>query len=93
MSCFRKLTIKVTVSLLFHKCARAKVDELQVQGCEINQQIFILDIPMYDSLLVTSNDSLNDLAEEVLGHLLLEHALLGDEIKEVFAGLWVLHDN
>ena len=71
--------------------SRPEINQLQIQSLEIDQEIFILDIPMNDPLPMTSDDGLDDLLEELPGQLLLHDALLSDEVEEVFAGLRSLH--
>ncbi len=88
-----RLTVKIHVVSGFDVGARSKVDQLEVEGSEIHQEVLVFDVPMDDSLAMAGNDGLDDLAEEVPRQLLLKHALLRDVVKEVLAGLGPLHDN
>ena len=85
------LTVKVGVDAVLQIGAGPEVNELEVEGLEVDQEVLILDVPVDDSLPVASNDSLHHLAEKVPCHLLLKHALLSDEVKEVLAWGGLLH--
>ena len=86
------LTVKVGVDAVLQVGARAKVDELELQGPEVDQEVLVLDVAVDDPLPVAGDHGLDHLPEEVPRHLLLEHALLRDEVKEVLAGRRLLHD-
>ena len=45
--------------------------------------MFHLDVPVDDTLHLASQHSLDDLPEELPGQLLLQDALLSDEVKQV----------
>ena len=85
------LTVEVGVEAVPQVGARAKVDQLQVEGLEVHQQVLILDVPVDDATSVASNDGLHYLTEEVAGQLLFQHPLFSDVVEEVLAGLWPLH--
>ena len=87
------LTVKVGVDAVLQVGSRAKVDELELEGPEVDQEVLVLDVAVDDPLAVAGDHGLDHLPEEVPGHLLLEHPLLRDEVKEVLAGLRPLHDN
>ena len=87
------LTIKICVDAVLHVGAGSEVDQLQVQRPQVDEQVLVLDVPVDDSLAVAGDDGLDDLAEEVAGQLLLQLALLGDEIKQILARLRSLHDD
>ena len=89
----KTLTIKIPVWAVFDKCPRAKVNEFQVHCLEINQQVFVFQIPMYHPFAVTRNDGLHHLTEEVASQLFLQPPFLGDEVKKILAGFRPLHDN
>ena len=87
------LTVKVGVESVPQVGAGAEVDELELEGLEVDQQVLVLDVPVDDALPVAGDHRLDDLPEEVPRELLLEEALLGDEVEEVLAGLGPLHDD
>ena len=87
----RGLTVKVGVDSVLEVRAGSKVDELELVGLEVDQQVLVLDVPVDDPGRVARDDRLDDLAEEVAREPLLEHALLSDEVKEVLAGRGLLH--
>lgn len=86
------LTVKVRVDTVFQVGTRSKVDQLQVQCPHVNQKVFVFDVAMDDSLVVAGNHGLNDLAEKVPGQLLLQLSVFRDEVEQVLAGRWFLHD-
>ena len=86
------LTVKVGVDSLLHEGTRAEVDQLEIKGAQVHQEVLVLDVSMDDSLAVASDDGLDNLAEEVPRQLLFEHPLLGDEVEEVLAWSGLLHD-
>ena len=86
------LTVKVGVDAVLQVGSRAKVDELELEGPEVDQEVLVLDVAVDDPLAVAGDHGLDHLPEEVPGHLLLEHPLLGDEVKEVLARGGLLHD-
>ena len=45
--------------------------------------MFHLDVPVDDTLHLASQHSLDDLPEELPGQLLLQDALLSDEVEQV----------
>jgi len=87
-----RLTIKVCVVSCLGVSSGAKVDEFQLEGLQVDQQVLILDIPMDHSLALASHDRLHHLPEEVPCKLLLQTPLLRDEIEEILARLRTLHD-
>ena len=86
------LTVKVGVDSVLQIGAGPKVDQFQVEALEVDEKVFILDVAVDDALAVAGNDGLNNLAEKVASKLLLQHALLSDEVKQVLARSWLLHD-
>ena len=88
-----KLTIKIGVVRSLDVSAGSEIDELELERLQIDQQVFILDVPMDDALPMASHHRLDNLSEKVSGQLLFQTSLLCDEIEEVFAGLRPLHDD
>ena len=87
------LTVKVGVDAVLQVGSRAKVDELELEGPEVDQEVLILDVAVDAPLAVAGDHGLDHLPEEVPRHLLLQHPLLCDEVEEVLARLRPLHDN
>ena len=85
-------SIKLRVRLRLQEGAGAKVDKGQLAGLHVNQDVFILDVTVDDALAVAGEDGGGDLAEEVLGELLLDSSLLRDEVKQVLGVGRLLHD-
>jgi len=83
--------VKVSVRFILDESPAAKVDQLQAQRLQVDQEVLVLDVPVDDSSPPASYHCLHNLAEEVSGELFLEDALLGDEVEEVLARLGTLH--
>ena len=68
------LTVEVRVGVGDNVGARAEVDQLDLVSLveEIDQDIFVLDVPVDDTPLVACEDCLNDLAQERSGKVLLQ---------------------
>ena len=71
------LTVEVRVGVGDNVGARAEVDQLDLVSLveEIDQDIFVLDVPVDDTPLVACEDCLNDLAQERSGKVLLQWSL------------------
>jgi hypothetical protein len=87
----RYLTFKFCVESVFEIGAGAEVDQLQVEGLQIDQQVLVLNVSVDDTLSVASQNSLDHLPEKNSGQLFLQDALLGDEVEEVLAVGGLLH--
>jgi hypothetical protein len=88
-----ELTVKVPVGTVAHEGSGSEVDQFEIEGVEVDQEIFVLDVPVDHTLTVAGQNRLHHLAEKVASHRLLQHALLRDEIKQIFARFGSLHDN
>jgi hypothetical protein len=86
-------TVKVPVGTVAHEGSGSEVDQFEIEGVEVDQEIFVLDVPVDHTLTVAGQNRLHHLAEKVASHRLLQHALLRDEIKQIFARFGSLHDN
>ena len=53
-----ELTVKISIRLVLQEGSRPKVDQLEVAGGEVNDQVLILDVPVDNSLGVASQHSL-----------------------------------
>lgn len=73
--------------------AGAEVDEADVERSQLHQNVLALDVAMDDAELVAGDDGLEHLVEEDTRQLLVEDALLGDEVEEVLDGLGSLEDD
>jgi len=87
------LTIEIGVVSRLHVSARSKIDELEIESLQIDQQVFILDITMNNALPMASHHRLDNLSEKVSGQLLFQAAFFRDEVEEVFARFRPLHDD
>jgi hypothetical protein len=87
------LTVKIRILTGSDVSTGAKVNQLEVEGTKVHQQIFILDVTMDHPFSMASDDCLNNLAEKVASQLFIKHTLLRDVIKEILAGFGSLHDN
>ena len=85
------LTFEFCVESVFEIGTRAEVDELEIEGLEVDQEVLVLDVSVDDPLAVASNDRFDNLPEEVPGKLLFQDSLLGDEVKQVLAVRGLLH--
>ena len=86
-----QLTVKVGVGSVLHEGARAKVDELELAGPHVDQEVLVLDVAVDDALPVAGDHRLHDLPEVGARHLLLERALFRDVVKQVLAVGGALH--
>lgn len=87
------LTIKIFVDCVLEESTRAEVDDFEFAGFEVDEDVFVLQVPVHDSGLVTAAGRLNDLAEESSAELLGQGAVLCDEVEEVLGGVGPLHDD
>ena len=83
-------TVEVSVGLLLEQRARPKVDELEVAGDEVHQDVLVLDVAVDDALVVARHHRLHDLPEEVARQTLLQTPAVRDHIKQVFRLLGAL---
>ena len=66
--CVHPGPIKVGEVLLLEECSRAEVDELELSGGEVHQQVLILDVPVHDALAVARQHCVHNLAESLISH-------------------------
>lgn len=88
----RQLTIKFCVDSVLEEGPGTKVDELQLSRFEIDQNVLVLDVSVQDPTAGDRLHNADDLAEELAGGVLVQGALLRDEVEEVLDWLWTLHD-
>jgi len=69
-----------------------EVDQLDVEGVEVHENILVLDVPVEDAAVSAVDDSLDNITEHVAGELFRERPVLGYEIEEVLA-VYFLHDD
>ena len=69
----------------------AKVDELELTGVHVHQDVLVLDVPVDDALAVTRRHSPHNLAEEVSRQTLLEIFLLRYKVEHVDASAGLFH--
>ena len=86
-----RLTVKVSEGVFFIEGARAEVDQLELAGLEVDQQVLVLDVSVDDPSPVAGQDGLDHLPEEAASQLLFEDSLLGDEVEEVLSRGGPLH--
>ena len=55
--------VKVCVDPVFEEGAGTEINQLQLERLEVHQEVFILDVPVDDSLAVTSQNSLDNLSK------------------------------
>lgn len=90
---FNALTVEVGVHGVLEQCARAEVDELELAGAQVDQDVLVLDVAVHDAARVAVTHRLEHLAKEAARELFRERAFLRDEVEQVFHGLWSLHDD
>ena len=56
-----RLTFKVSESVFFVEGARAEVNELELAGLEVDQQVLVLDVSVDDASPVAGQDGLHHL--------------------------------
>ena len=78
-----RLTVKVSESVLLVERPGAEVDQLELAGLEVDQQVLVLDVPVDDPPPVAGQDCLDHLPEEAPRQLLFKNSLLGDEVEQV----------
>lgn len=71
----------------------SKVDQLDLIGVEVNQDVLILYVSVDHTHRETVSHCLNDLSEQISGGSLTHHPLLCDVVKEINVFIWLLHHN
>ena len=61
MACQGQPTVKVRVEAVLEQGAGAKVDKLEPEGLEVDEEVLVLDVPVEDPLPVAGNHRLNHL--------------------------------
>jgi len=84
-------TVKISIFLIFQESSGPKVNELEGERVQVNEQVLVLDVPVDDPLPVASQHGLDHLLEEPPGQGLLQHLGLGDEVEEVLGVPRLLH--
>jgi len=69
-----------------------EVNQLDVVGVHVHENVFVLDVPVEDAAVSAVDDSLDNLTEHVLGKMFRERSVLGYKIEQVLA-MYFLHDN
>ena len=86
------LTIKVRVDVIVKLCAAAEINQTQLVGLGVDENVFIFDVPVDDALFVAAKHAQEDLSEEALGQPLGKVSGIGDVVKEILAVVKPLHD-
>ena len=86
-----KLTIKVPVGSIADEGPGTKINQFEIHGAKVHQQVFIFDVAVNDALPITSQHSFHHLAKKVASQVFVEHAFLGDKVEQVLAGFGSLH--
>ena len=89
----QQLTFILCVSALPEEGPGAEVYELDLVSLEINEDVFILYVPVHHAHRLAVLYCLQDLPEQVAGRALTHHALLRDVIEQVDVLLGPLHDD
>jgi len=63
--------------------AGAEIDQLQLSGMHVDQQVFILNVSVNDALGVASGDCLNNLAHQKSCCWLCQILFLGDKVEKI----------
>ena len=84
--------LELRVVVILHEGPAPEVDEIQLSSFEIDEDVFILDVPVDDARGVAGEDCLYNLAEEVGSNLLIEAALLTDVVEHVNTVTGVFHN-
>ena len=58
------LTIKVSVRLILKESSRPEIYQLQLEMLQIHEDVFILDVAVYDPGNVAGSDSLHNLKHD-----------------------------
>jgi hypothetical protein len=76
---------KVSEGLLFllDEGAGAEVNEAELPGLKVHEQVLVLEVTMDYAVTMTSNDGGHNLPKELDSKLLVQGTLLCDKIKEV----------
>jgi len=64
--------LELLVNLALREHSGAKVDQLDLVGVQVDQDILVLDVPVHHTLLVTGHDGLQQLLEDISSERLLE---------------------
>ena len=73
--------VKVCKLLLLDKGSAPEVDQTESSGLEVDQDVFVLDVPVGDAESVALDHGVDDGPEELPGHLLGQGAHVGDVVK------------
>jgi len=71
---------------------RTEVDQLGVEGVQINEDVLVLDVSVEDPRVPAVDHSLNNITKHGAGKMFRERPLLRYKVKKVFA-IYFLHDN
>lgn len=86
-----RLTIELGIGGVLEEGPRAEVDEFDLSGPQVHQQVLVLDVSVDDATGVAVSHGLQHLQEEAARRRLVQRAALRDVIKQVLPRLWTLH--
>jgi len=91
----RGLTVKICEDFVVQLGAGTEVDELDLVRPRVDEDVFVLDVPVNDAGGVDLTNRGHDLLEDELGQVFLDRAGVRDEVEEIFAGRRAhsLHDD
>ena len=75
--------LELSVDPVLKETAGAEVDQLDLEGVQVDQDVLVLDVPVGDAESVALDHGVNDGSEELPGHLLSQGAHVGDVVKQV----------
>lgn len=86
-------TFVLRIDALLHKGPRAKVDQLDLVGLQVDENVLVLHVPVHDSHRDAVLHGLQHLPEDVARRPLAHDLLLRDVVKEIDVLGRPLHDD
>ncbi len=87
------LTIELSVDGVFEESSGPKVNQFELSGLEVHQDVLVLDVSVHNTHFVDLGHCADDLAEKVSGQRFWKGTLLRDVVEEVHDRIWTLHDD
>merc|ERR1711988_558700 len=86
-------TVEISVNFLFVESSRSKVNQLHSVSAEINQNVFVFNVSVYNTSSMDVDESSDNLMEEVSCKIFRKRTSISDVVEEVFDGIRTFHNN
>ena len=87
-----QLTIKISEDLLCEEGAGAEVDQLELAGVEIYEDVLVFNVAVNDAALMNCDYGFDDLSEEASRMVLRQHAVISDVVEQILTMSGALHN-